>query len=261
MRRNQTKERLARNEMVLGCMMQQYRSAEIPRLLAAAGFDFLFIDTEHGGFDLETVQDLVRSSSQSGITPLVRVGELLYSLVARVLDVGAQGIIFPRVEDPRVLEAAIGWTKFPPQGTRGFGISAPLVDYEQQSFPDIIQHLNANTLVIVQFESQTSVDRCDELLSVPGLDVALIGPSDLSISLDVPGEFEHPRLLERVSRLVEACQRYRVVPGIHLRTTALAKTWVGRGMRFVGCGSEHTFLLEKARDAVAELRRADSPSS
>jgi len=254
MRPNLTKDRLAQNKVVLGCIMQQYRSAEIPRLFAAAGFDFLFIDTEHGGFDLETVQDLIRTSNQSGITPLVRVGELLYSLVARALDVGAQGIIFPRVEDPRVLEQAIGWTKFPPRGTRGFGISAPLLDYEQQSFPSIIEHQNANTLVVVQFESQRSMDRCDELLSVKGIDVALVGPSDLSISLGIPGEFEHSKLLDAVSKFIEVCHRHKVAPGIQVRTPALAKAWVGRGMRFVGCGSEQTMLLEKAKDTVAELR-------
>jgi 2-keto-3-deoxy-L-rhamnonate aldolase RhmA len=258
MKPNLTKDRLLKGQPVFGCMMQHYRSAEIPRLLAAAGFDFLFIDTEHGGFDLETVQDLVRASNPSGITPLVRVSELLYSLVARVLDVGAQGIIFPRVEDPRVLEQAIGWTQFPPQGTRGFGIAAPLLDYEQQSFPEIIRHLNANTLVVVQFESQTSMAHCDELLSVPGIDVALVGPSDLSISLGVPGEFEDPKLIETVVHFVEVCRRHNIAPGIQVRTAALAKAWTQRGMQFVGCGSEHSLLLEKARETVSELRKVSS---
>jgi 2-keto-3-deoxy-L-rhamnonate aldolase RhmA len=256
MKPNQTKDRLAKGEVVLGCMMQQYRSAEIPRLLAAAGFDFLFIDTEHGGFDLETVQDLVGVSNQVGITPLVRVAELLYSLVARALDVGAQGIILPRVEDPRVLEQAIGWTRFPPQGTRGFGIAAPLLDYQQQSFPDIIRHLNTNTLVVVQFESQSAMQRCDELLSVPGIDVALVGPSDLSISLGVPGEFEHPRLIETVRHFAEVCRRYKIAAGIQVRTAALAKAWAQRGIQFLGCGSEHGLLLEKAKETVSELRKA-----
>src|SRR3954451_12886052 len=86
MKVNRTKLRLEANEIVIGCALQQYRSTEIPRMLAAVGFDYLFIDTEHGGFSLETVQDLVVASNQSGITPFVRVGEMLYSLVTRVLD-------------------------------------------------------------------------------------------------------------------------------------------------------------------------------
>ena len=101
MRENRTKARLRSGELVYGCALQQYRSPEIPRLLAAVGFDYLFIDTEHGAFNLETVQDLVSASNHAGITPFVRVGEMLYSLVTRALDIGAQGIIFPRVESPR----------------------------------------------------------------------------------------------------------------------------------------------------------------
>src|SRR5262245_23554453 len=107
MKTNRTKLRLQNNEVVFGCALQQYRSPEIPRLLAAVGFDYLFIDSEHGGFSLETIQDLVASSNQSGITPFVRVGEMHYSLVTRALDIGAQGVIFPRVECPELLKEAI----------------------------------------------------------------------------------------------------------------------------------------------------------
>jgi 2-keto-3-deoxy-L-rhamnonate aldolase RhmA len=258
MKANRTKLLLRDNEIVIGVAIQQYRSTEIPRLLAAVGFDFLFIDSEHGGFSLETIHELIIASNQSGITPFVRVGEMLYSLVTRVLDLGAQGIIFPRVESASQLEEAIGWMKYPPYGTRGFGFMAPQLGYEQPSMPDIIEHLNAQTMVIIQFETALSVERCDELLAVPGIDVAMIGPSDLSISLGVPGEFDHPRLVEATTYLVEACRRRGVIPGIHCRTARMALPWLERGMRFLGCGSEHGMMLEKARDSVAEVRTAMS---
>src|SRR5207244_7246677 len=101
MRVNQTRERLAKGDVVYGCGLQVYRSAEIPRAFAAAGFDYVFIDMEHGSYNLETVHDMITSSLQAGITPIVRVAELAYSLVARLLDSGAQGIILPRVEDSK----------------------------------------------------------------------------------------------------------------------------------------------------------------
>src|SRR6266568_3633104 len=140
MRINQTRERLAKGDTVFGCGLQCYRSSEIPRAFAAAGFDYVFIDMEHGAFDLETVQDMIASSAWAGITPIVRVGELLYSLVARLLDAGAQGIILPRVEDPRILEEALSWIRFPPQGKRGYGVNVTMVDYEARGFPEIIDH-------------------------------------------------------------------------------------------------------------------------
>jgi 2-keto-3-deoxy-L-rhamnonate aldolase RhmA len=261
MKVNRTKLRLQDNEIVIGCALQQYRSTEIPRMLAAVGFDYLFIDTEHGGFSMETVQDLVVASNQSGITPFVRVGEMHYSLVTRVLDIGAQGVIFPRVESPSLLKEAISWMKYPPYGTRGFGFMAPQLGYEQCSMPEIMEHLNDETMTIVQFETALSIEKCDELLSVPGIDVAMVGPTDLSISLGVPGEFEHPRLLEAVNVFVAACKRHNVVPGIHCRNAELAMPWLQRGMRFLGCGSEHGMMLEKARDTMSEVRNAMSELS
>jgi 2-keto-3-deoxy-L-rhamnonate aldolase RhmA len=256
MRMNNTRARLLEGQIVMGLAVQQLRSAEIPRLLAAAGFDYLFVDTEHGGFDIETVQDLVSAANQAGITPFVRVCELRYSLVARALDVGAQGIIFPRVEEPELLREAISWTKFPPAGTRGFGVSPLLLDYQARSLPGVIEHFNAETMSIVQFETLTALERADELLAVPGADVAMIGPADLSISLGVPGQFEHPEMVALIDRFVVKCERHGVTPGIHSRTPALAKAWPRRGMRLVGCGGEITLLLERAQSVVAEMRQA-----
>jgi 2-keto-3-deoxy-L-rhamnonate aldolase RhmA len=256
MKINNTKHRLQNGEIVLGCSMQQYGSPEIPRVFATAGFDFCFIDGEHGAFGLETVVGLVRSCLDRNITPIVRVGELLYSLVARVLDGGAQGIIFPRVESPSLLEQAVSWTKFPPAGVRGYGLSAPQLDYEPLTFADAIRHSNENTLVVVQFETRTAMERREELLAVPGIDVAMVGPADLSISLGVPGDFDSPKLIDTVLGLMETCTRYGVMPGIQVRSLPLARKWIERGMRFVGCGSEHGLLLQKATETMAELSAA-----
>src|SRR5512142_2671961 len=158
---NSTREKLARGEKVLGCGLQCYRSAEIPRTFAAAGFDYVFLDMEHGAYDLETMQDMIRSSADAGITPIVRVGELLYSLVARLLDSGAQGIVLPRVEDPAILREALSWMRFPPDGKRGYGVNAFMIDYEPRSFSEIVEHLNRNTLAVAQIETATAVERCD----------------------------------------------------------------------------------------------------
>ena len=187
MRINTTRERLAKGEVVYGCGLQVYRAPEIPRAFAAAGFDYVFIDMEHGSFNLETAHDMIISCKLAGITPIVRVGEVQYTLCARLLDQGAQGIILPRVEDPKVLEAALSWLRFPPLGVRGFGINPTMVDYETRSMPEIIEHQNRETLAVVQFETVRAVERADELLSLKGLDVMMIGPADLSISLGIPG--------------------------------------------------------------------------
>lgn len=256
MRANHTRERLKAGETVIGCAMQCYRSSEIPRAFAAAGFDWFFIDMEHGGFDLETAQDMIAAGVAAQITPLVRVAELRYSLVARLLDVGAQGIVLPRVEDPAQLAETLSWMSFPPCGKRGFGILPPVLDYEQESVASIIEHLNSNKLAIVQFETQLAMERADELLSVPGIDVAMVGPTDLSVSLGIPGQFDHPTQIEVIERFIKQCDRHKVVPGIHCRNVEQAKSWLARGMRFIGSGSEQGMLIEKSRQVVAELQSA-----
>jgi 2-dehydro-3-deoxyglucarate aldolase/4-hydroxy-2-oxoheptanedioate aldolase len=256
MRVNHTRERLEKGETVFGSGLQVYRSPEIVRTFAAAGFDYVFIDMEHGAFDLETVQDMISASNAAGITPIVRVSELLYSLCARLLDAGAQGIILPRVEDPKILAEALSWLRFPPMGKRGYGVNPTMVGYESRSFAEIIEHLNHSTLSVVQFESTVALDRADELLSIKGLDIVMVGPADLSIALGIPGQFDHPLLISTVDKIIEKCRKYNVVPGIQTRSVAMARFWAERGMRFVGASAEHGLLLEKSRETVTALRAA-----
>jgi 2-keto-3-deoxy-L-rhamnonate aldolase RhmA len=253
MRINSVKKALKEGKVQLGCGFAQLRSPEVTRILAAAGFHWTFLDSEHGGFDLETLQDLCQAAVAAGITPIVRVADLQYPLVARALDCGANGIIFPRVESPELLARAVSWTRFPPAGVRGFGLTAVQVNYEKVTIPQIIDHMNEQVMVVLQIETQLAVDRREELLSVPGVDAVLVGPVDLSISLGVPGEFQHPKMVEAMQKIYDSCVRHGVVPGTQTRTLALAKFWKERGMLFVGCGSETGFLLEKASEIVAAL--------
>src|SRR5262249_16022238 len=115
-------------------------------------------------------------------------------------------------------------------------------------------HQNRETLCVVQFETGRAMERADELLSVKGVNVAMIGPADLSIALGVPGQFDHPLMVSAIDRLIGKCNRYGVWPGIQTRSIAMSKTWAERGMRFIGTGAEHLLLLEKAKETVAQLR-------
>jgi 2-keto-3-deoxy-L-rhamnonate aldolase RhmA len=253
MRKNEVRHALKAGQFRLGTNFGHLRSAEIPRLLVAAGYHWAFIDTEHGNFDLETVQDICRVANLAGLCPVVRVADLQYSLVARALDCGAQGIIFPRMEDPRLLETALSWTKFPPVGVRGYGLMAAQVEYEPLSFNQIIEHVNENTLTVLQIESKRAVEARDEILSVPGIDAVMIGPADLSISMGVPGEFQHPIMVDAMEKIRETCESKGVAPGTQTRTVALARFWKERGMRFLGCGSDIGFLYDKAGETARAI--------
>jgi 2-dehydro-3-deoxyglucarate aldolase/4-hydroxy-2-oxoheptanedioate aldolase len=253
MQKNLVKQALAEGRMQLGCGYGQLRSPEIPRMLMSAGFQWAFVDTEHGGFDLETVQDICRVSNLVGFVPIVRVTDLQYPMVSRALDCGAKGIIFPRVESPEMLEKAVSWTKFPPVGIRGYGLTTMQTNYEPLSIPEAIDHLNANTLVAFQIETKRALDAREELLSVPGIDAVMIGPADLSISLGVPGEFQHPKMVEAMEAIRDTCVRHKVAPGTQTRTVTMAKFWRDRGMLFLGCNNEAGMLLERATEIAKEL--------
>lgn len=250
---NSVKKALQEGKLQLGCGFAQLRSPEVARILAAAGFHWTFLDSEHGGFDQETLQDLCQAAKAVGLVPFVRVADLQYALVARALDCGAQGIIFPRVESPELLERAVSWTRFPPVGVRGFGLAPTHVEYERVTIPQVIDHMNENVMAVLQIETRLAVDRREELLSIPGIDVVLVGPVDLSISLGVPGDFQHPKMVEAMEKIRDSCLQHGVIPGTQTRTLVLAKFWKERGMLFLGCGSETGFLFEKASETVAAL--------
>jgi 2-keto-3-deoxy-L-rhamnonate aldolase RhmA len=188
-----------------------------------------------------------------GLTPIVRVADMQYALVARALDCGAQGVVFPRVESAELLARAISWTKFPPMGVRGFGLGPWQFEYEKMTIGGAAEHFNANTMVVLQIETAAAVERRDELLSVPGIDAVMIGPVDLSISLGVPGDFEHPKMIQAIEQIRDSCLQHGVAPGVQVRSIALAKFWKERGMKFLGCGNEIAFMLEKASETAAAL--------
>lgn len=250
---NHVKRALKDGKVQYGTNFGQFRSQDVLRTLAQAGFHWAFVDCEHGGFDLETVQDLCRIAPTYNFAPILRVADLQYSLVARYLDVGAQGIIFPRVESPELLERAISWCKFPPVGIRGFGLNAFHFDHRPLSMPEMIDHLNEHTMVVLQIETKKALDAREELLDVPGIDAVMIGPADLSISLGVPGEFQSPAVVDAMEAIKESCNRRGIAPGTQTRTLKMARFWKERGMRFLGCSSDTGMLYDRAKELIADL--------
>jgi 2-dehydro-3-deoxyglucarate aldolase/4-hydroxy-2-oxoheptanedioate aldolase len=214
----------------------------------------VFFDAEHGAYGYETLQDLMRVATSVGLCPIVRVADLEYALIARALDCGAEGVVLPRVESPELLAQAVSWTRFPPMGARGFGLAAPQLGYGPVSIADAIAHVNANVLVVLQIETRRALDRLEELLAVPNIDAVLIGPGDLSVSLGIPGDFDHPTFVAAVEKVRDRCVQAGIAPGIHMRGLDQARKWRERGMQLVSCNSDLGFLFDRAAETVNALR-------
>ncbi len=250
---NLVKRALKEGKVQYGTNLGQFRSQDVVKILAQAGFHWAFVDCEHGGFDLETVQDLCRIAPSVGFTPILRVADMQYSLVARSLDVGAQGIIFPRVESPELLERAVSWCKFPPVGIRGFGLNAFHFNHEPLTMPEMIGHLNEHTMVVLQIETKKALEAREELLDVPGIDAVMIGPADLSISLGCPGDFQSAAVVDAMEAIKESCDKRGIAPGTQTRTLQMARFWRERGMRFLGCSGDTGMLYDRAREIITQL--------
>jgi len=253
---NTVKRALGRNETVIGTMVSGWRSSSIAQILAHAGFDFMFIDTEHADHNVETVSGIIRMARQVGITPLVRVPDGDYSSISKPLDAGAQGIMVPRVETRAEVEAVVAAVKYPPEGIRGCSISMGHTDYAAADAPKLIEHANANTLVIIQIERETAVENIEELVSVPGVDVAFIGPNDLSVSLGVPGDVEARTVVTAIDRVIEACGKHGVAVGVHLGNVEMLRFWMRKGMKMLTYSTDVAMLRSAASEALTALREA-----
>ena len=242
MRPNRVKQMLREGKVALGTAQNALPSVEVAKMTAAAGLDWLFLDTEHGPFTSQTVHDILQVCLQTPVTPIVRVPDFQYDLVARTLDSGAEGIMFPRTESPEKLAEAIGWAKFPPQGIRGFGLGPPQIGYKAASLDEIREHQNRETLIVAQIESVRGLEAIDEIVKVDGLDALLLGPADMSISLGVAGDWDHPKLWAAIDRVIDACNGAGRWPSIHVRNAEFAVKAIKQGMKLVSCGADSALL-------------------
>jgi 2-keto-3-deoxy-L-rhamnonate aldolase RhmA len=251
---NRIRAKLADGATVVGTMLVEVRQPSVMTLLANAGFDFVLIDNEHGPFSVESIADLSRAARDRGVTPIVRIPELTYAHVTQALDGGAQGIMLPRVTERSQVEACVGFMKYPPAGRRGAVLGRGHTEFKAGALADTLADSNRETFLVVQIETAQAVERLDEILSVPGVDAALVGPTDLSLSLGVPGQMDNPVLTGAIERTMAAAARHKVVPAIHTNDVAMTADWARKGMRLVSISSEAGLLMAGARAAVTQIR-------
>jgi len=253
---NRVKQALRNGQAVIGTMIVEIRQPAVVQLLANAGFDFVIIDNEHGAFNLETIADLTRLAVHLGLTPIVRVPDLTYAYIAQSLDAGAQGIMAPRISNAAQVREVLQIMKYPPVGSRGNALSRGYTQFKSGSVGQAMAEANEETLLIVQIETQGAIEAITEIVATPGVDVALIGPNDLSIALGVAGQMEHPLLQAAIQKTIDACQQYGVTPALHINDVRLSAYWAERGMRLLSLSSEVGFMVKAGTEAVQTLKRS-----
>ncbi len=253
MRKNTLKEKLDQKEKVFGTWIMT-NSLDNAEILGHTGADFIMIDAEHGSMDIETAGRMVSVIRGTQATPLIRVAENEKSWVKRGLDTGAEGVMIPMVNSKEEAEQAVSFSKYPPVGIRGTGAGrAVLFGAAAEEYGDYYGQANNEVLVILQIEHYTAVENIDEILSVPGIDIAFVGPYDLSTSMGLPGQMNHPEVLMNFKKVVEACEKHNVIPGIMTWTDGIEQH-LNMGFKFLLGGIDGAILYTGVKQLVNEFK-------
>jgi 2-dehydro-3-deoxyglucarate aldolase/4-hydroxy-2-oxoheptanedioate aldolase len=192
----------------MGVMCLEFATPGLGRLSAEAGAEFAVFDMEHTGWSLETVKMLVATSRSADLVPIVRVPVADYHHVAHVLDVGAMGLVVPLVNSAAQIEQAVRYARYPPAGVRGCAFALGHDDYRGGDVAAKMAHANEHLLVIAQIETAEGLADVDAIAAADGVDALWIGQFDLTASLGIPGQFDHPKFLDAARRIVDACRRH-----------------------------------------------------
>ncbi len=220
-------------------------------------FDWFVFDMEHAPLEISDVEVLLMPLKNSEITPLVRVPWNDMVMIKRVLDIGAKGILVPWVNSREEAEAAVRYASYPPNGVRGTG-PRRCVRYGERDFLDYYEKFEKEErVIIVQIESAKALENVEEIVSTPGIDAAFIGPMDLSVNLGIPAEYDNPKFVDAVNRILSACKKHGVAPGIHAFNLDMAKKVIDMGFQFVALMTDLGVMKTGFKNVLSEFGRLE----
>lgn len=215
---------LEKREISIGSFSKS-SDPSIIECIGLAGFDFLIIDLEHGPNTFESAQNLIRAALLYKMTPIVRVSENNESLISKALDIGAQGVQVPQINNKQDAINVITAAKFSPLGKRGVCRYVRAAGFSSKDKNLYFEESNQNTLVILQIEGKEGIENLDNILDVDGVDIIFIGPYDLSQSMGVPRQTNHPKVINAMKSVVNKAKQKNIVVGTFVETPEDLKMW------------------------------------
>ena len=244
------RERFLSGERLFATMLT-LPSGAVAEILGDVGFDWIFVDAEHGPIEAAELQLILQTIGRR-VPCLVRVPTTDSVAIQRALDLGAAGIIVPQVNSAEQAARVVDFSRYPPAGSRGVGISR--AQGYGLDFTPYVSDANQRSVVVVQAENIRAVECIEEIAAVPGIDGVLIGPYDLSASMGLMGQIDHPRVVEAIDRVTAVCLRRGLKLGIFGVTPAAVKPYLAKGYTFVVAGVDTILLGQGARGVLAELK-------
>jgi 4-hydroxy-2-oxoheptanedioate aldolase len=227
-------------------------SSVTAEIAGKAGFDWVLIDIEHGMGDRQELLTQLQAVEATPASPVVRIAWNDPVRFKRVLDLGVSGVMVPYVNSADEARRAAAAMRYPPEGVRGVARLNRACDFGP-SFNEYFKKANSQLLTIVQIETKTAIENLDEIAAVVGVDVLFVGPLDLSVSLGVPDQFDHPVEQEALAKVVKACRKAGKAPGILVANEDQLQQVKNLGFTFVAIGSDGGALVKEMRALVAVL--------
>jgi 2-keto-3-deoxy-L-rhamnonate aldolase RhmA len=246
------KSRLARRDVLVGPLVT-LSSPEVSELMGQVGFDYLWIETEHAPMDVSQAQMMIQAVG--GRCPcVVRVPENAEVWIKKALDVGCDGIVVPQVKSAAEAEAAVKCCLYPPAGRRSVGIGR--AHGYGMSFQEYVAAVNDRLAIILQVEHVDGVRNVESIVNTPGIDAVLVGPYDLSGSMDLLGQVDHPRVVEAIREIKRYCDAAGVPAGIFVSDPQAANRYIVDGFTLIALGTDALYLWQSARQALDQVQRA-----
>lgn len=250
MRKSVIKAKLSQDQPVLLTQLH-LTDPSVFELASLMGFDGLWMDLEHHTYSTETAAGLMRAARVGHSDILARPAKGEFPRVARLLEAGAQGIMYPRCDSPEEAREVVKWAKFAPLGKRGVDGGNPDMPYCSMALPEYVAEANRETFLVIQLEEQHAVDAAEAIAAVPGVDVIFLGPGDFSVLSGISGQFDHPRIHKAREAIAQAARNAGIHWGCPAFSCEHARSLMDLGARFI-CHSADILFVKQGLERVQE---------
>ena len=247
---NDLKNKFLNRMPIRGAMIFDFFSPGIPFVVKNSGCEFVIYDMEHGGLTLDKFKELALISKGIGLQPMIRVPEINYNYISRSLDLGANGIMIPMVNNQKDALDVVKYSKYPPLGRRGAGFGFAHNEYKVEDPIDVIKNANKSLINILQIENKSGLDNVEEIAKIDNVDCLWVGHFDLSNFLGVPGQFNSNVYLDAINRIVNAGNKYKKSLGIMVSSKQEINYYSNLGFNVIAIGTEMKLLGDKISELI-----------
>jgi 2-keto-3-deoxy-L-rhamnonate aldolase RhmA len=250
------RKRAMSGDSVLGAMIFEFFTPGIAQILKLAGCEYVIYDMEHAGFSIEQLKTQVAHCRGLGLSPMVRVPRGEYQFLARVLDVGAQGVMVPMVDSVEEARHIVESTHYPPKGRRGAAFGFAHDNYEAGDPKAKMRTADNRNLIIAQIETERGLDCVEDIAALDGIDCLWLGHFDMTNFLGIPGQFDHPDYLSAIQRIVSAGRKHGKALGFMAADEAWAQQYREFGFNMIASGTDQSILMAGVANILSAVQDA-----